>query len=448
MTHPEINNRDPLATVELHNGTVFVARQVRGASTFSMAAGIIAGSSSDVIPGTAHFFEHLPFAETTNFKNGEIHRVLRAHAGEVRASTSQDMTIFDARIPTPGYRLAIKAVADLICRPVLRHEHVIKEAKTIATEWASYAIDQQRQNDHRYRRAAFGSMTPHDVIGTDRSIQAITLDDLTWFYERHYTSDNLIVYLQGDVPPRQMLAEAIEAFVLPNGTVQSRRRPLLFRPSCRIYNSKQSAVTQTTLVFEAPTHTSKTGIAYELSKYMITTLDSPFMTEARHTKRLVYGVSTHSDISRRYAYIAFNFAAFPDHVPEVCDILVRHLAKLAHTPDSDHFQDLKNTMLVSNKEHVTRNPEQNPHNMIVQIANTGVVPPRDGYISDLTRLALDDLAAYALRYYVNSPLSVIYEGAYSVNFLTNKELAAQQLQPEPPGDLSIANKSQMPSPRS
>src|ERR1700722_18999654 len=206
---------DPQTKLLEYDGILFVARRLPAAPKFHVAAQMLTGGFEDIKAGTAHFFEHLPFGQTENFKNDAIFQYGIDHGGHVYGYTANDHTVFEARLKKGYEKEAVFAAAELVCRPVLDDHNVGRETPTILTEWAWREMNEELHRRQDMLEAAYGANAPQPVIGSYDSILSIKRSDIEDFYNTKYTAQRLIVGMEGDIEHGEMFEMAIKKFKLP-----------------------------------------------------------------------------------------------------------------------------------------------------------------------------------------------------------------------------------------
>ncbi|MDR3450422.1 MAG: pitrilysin family protein [Alphaproteobacteria bacterium] len=423
-----IENQDTQALVQIHNDAVFVARKAKAASQFKIAALIAAGALHDRIPGTAHFFEHLPFEKTAHFQDGGIHPFFVDRGGYINAYTNYDTTVYHASVLNKNFREGIYGVADLVCHPILEAHRVTREAQTITTEWAMGEMQQGRSRFRQFLRTTLGNHNPHPVVGFPESITSITVADLDSFYRAHYTMGNLIVYMQGDGDQKEMIDTAIEQFSLPPGNRNLLGPQYSFQSATSFVQLSHVVATHMAILFPSFTAgaAAKTNIGSQFSHLMLQAMDGPLMREARQEKRLVYGVTVGSDRNTRYGMDSIEVDAFPEKTPEICEVIMRQTSAMAETPDESLFDKLKKNRVANFTDYIAKNDENTPSDEARNIMLTHVVEARDTLLKNTIAATIDDVAAYMGEYYAQGPVAVLYEGKIDDRFPDHEALIAMR----------------------
>ena len=203
----------PLHTFQTSNGIRLAVNPDRWVSGVAVNLWYGVGSVHEKAgkTGFAHLFEHLMFSGSANVASGEHLAVLQAIGGNTNATTSFDRTNYFETVPRGGLDLALWLEAERLASlldsvdqvNLDTQREVVKEEKRQRYDNVPYgdAFPELMRfsfpNDHPYAHMPIGSMEDLDQA---------TLEDVHDFFHRHYSPDNLILTLSGDIAPDEGLA--------------------------------------------------------------------------------------------------------------------------------------------------------------------------------------------------------------------------------------------------
>jgi hypothetical protein len=181
------------------DGMELLFAKVPGAHTASMRFVVRAGSFEDPDgkTGLAHVLEHLIFQGTYALRETEFWDTMRKRGAHVNAFTSTEETIYALDAPTDAFSELLGIYVGAITNPALLFADLDRERRVIDTENAYHgglsmlwAFDQ----------AVFPSFNRGlTVIGTPKTREAITDDDLIAYYRRNYLPSKISVIITGDL---------------------------------------------------------------------------------------------------------------------------------------------------------------------------------------------------------------------------------------------------------
>jgi zinc protease len=152
--------------------------------------------------GLSHYVEHMIFKGTPTRSVGAISRELDAAGGRVNAYTTLDRTVFHVVLPAANWTTGLDVLADAVINASFPESEWEKEQQVILQEMAMGRDNPDRVISRLLWSTAF-RVHPyrHPVIGYEDVFTQTTREDLLAFFHRHYTPDNLIVAIAGNVDP-------------------------------------------------------------------------------------------------------------------------------------------------------------------------------------------------------------------------------------------------------
>ncbi|MCB0271640.1 MAG: insulinase family protein [Bdellovibrionales bacterium] len=165
------------------------------------------------ITGIAHFFEHLMFKETTNFKEGEFDRKLEEAGGKINAATYVDWTFYRQSLPIESFDMICELESDRMQNVILSQKQLDSEREVVANE-RRFRVDNNPTGvmyEELYK-LAFTSHPYHwPVIGWMKDIESINLEDCMTFYKQFYAPNYATIVVVGDIDTQHTL-QTIDRF--------------------------------------------------------------------------------------------------------------------------------------------------------------------------------------------------------------------------------------------
>lgn len=151
--------------------------------------------------GVSHFIEHMIFKSTSKYGPGQIDREMEGLGAELNGGTSKDWVHFYTTVASEYLPKALDVFADAIMNPQFKPEEMQKERQVVLDEIARAGSNPARSAATLFAQTAF-TAHPYRFIatGTRDSVNKLTRDDLTSYYNRYYTPSNMCVVIAGDVP--------------------------------------------------------------------------------------------------------------------------------------------------------------------------------------------------------------------------------------------------------
>ncbi|MCF7873734.1 MAG: insulinase family protein [Candidatus Omnitrophica bacterium] len=149
--------------------------------------------------GIAHFLEHMVFKGSSCYNYKKIKREIEGRGGILNGFTSQEMTAYYAHFLKKNTLITLDILLDMVLNPSLLSYEINKERDVVLEEIKMY-------NDLPGSCAATildsllwkGHPLGEDIIGTEKSVKAITRKDLVNFKNSFYIPSNIVVSFCGD----------------------------------------------------------------------------------------------------------------------------------------------------------------------------------------------------------------------------------------------------------
>ncbi|SMO92861.1 M16 family metallopeptidase [Ruegeria faecimaris] len=224
------DGHEAVTTFTLDNGMDVVVIEDHRAPVVQHMVWYRAGSADEPVgsSGVAHFLEHLLFKATDTLEAGEFSATVAANGGNDNAFTSYDYTAYFQRVAADRLELMMRMESD-------RMRNIRLSDDDIATE-RDVILEERNQRTENNPRALFGEQVSAaqylnhrygvPVIGWKHEMETLDLDDALSFYQIHYSPNNAILVVTGDVEPDEVksLAEQYYGVIPANPDLPERVR--------------------------------------------------------------------------------------------------------------------------------------------------------------------------------------------------------------------------------
>jgi predicted Zn-dependent peptidase len=199
----------------LTNGLRVASRPMRSVET--IAVGLYAPTGSRYEPaqlnGIAHLFEHMVFKGAGGRSAREISELVEDVGGDLNASTDRELTAFYASLLAPDLELGVRLLADLIRRPHFDPKHLELEKKVVLQELAEARDTASDMVFDHLQEAAFPEQPlGRPVLGSEESIDSLTVQDLNAWLVSHYGPSSLVLVAAGKLEHQQLVDLAERVF--------------------------------------------------------------------------------------------------------------------------------------------------------------------------------------------------------------------------------------------
>ena len=199
----------------LANGVTLVCDPVPGFETLalSVVAGRGARSEDASRSGWSHLLEHMVFKGAGARSARDIVEAIEAEGGQINAATGQERTSFQVRALAGGLPLALAVTADLIQRPTLDADDLVKEVHVVGQEIAEAADTPDDMVFELAHGAAFaGQSLGRPILGAVETIGAANPVTLEAWRAGVYAPDRLVISASGAADEDEFLELAERAF--------------------------------------------------------------------------------------------------------------------------------------------------------------------------------------------------------------------------------------------
>lgn len=172
--------------------------------------------------GITHFVEHLLFKGTKKRTAKDIAETFDAIGGELNALSSKEYTFFYAKVLDQYLPLAVDVLTDILMNPIFKKTDIAAERRVVLEEINMHE-DSPADLIHDYFDSELwhGHPLGKRVLGSAKTIRAITRDDIASYFRQSYVPPNIVVAAAGNVR-HNMLIDLMERSL---GKIEGRKIP-------------------------------------------------------------------------------------------------------------------------------------------------------------------------------------------------------------------------------
>lgn len=239
----------------------FVPRPQTGVVTSSIMYKV--GSRDEICgeTGLAHMLEHMLFKPTVfdvkRKSDPAAMRFERETGCTLNAYTSRDRTNYFFSYPKEHFNRALQIEAERMHGVLLTDAEFLPERTNVLSEFDMYAGDELFTLSVEMMGVALQSHPyGHETIGYRADIEAYTTEKLEAFYRAHYTPENAIYVIVGDITEKEMKEALLLHFkdIPRSSTLMSRRE---------ITEPKQTGIRTTTVTRPSETQVYGIGVKHD-----------------------------------------------------------------------------------------------------------------------------------------------------------------------------------------
>ncbi len=151
--------------------------------------------------GISHLLEHLMFSGSANIPDGKFDEILHANGGESNAFTTQDYTSYYLSVPSSKVELGMWLDSDRLAEFPVNEEgleiqrKVVMEEKLQVHDNSPYGSLEYESAKRLFKSSGYR----WQIIGDEKHIASITLDDIRKYYNKFYSPENMVLTIAGDI---------------------------------------------------------------------------------------------------------------------------------------------------------------------------------------------------------------------------------------------------------
>lgn len=227
--NPSTSGNDTML-VRLKNGlTVYIIRDSRFPLVCTrLFVGTGSANETAEQAGISHVLEHMVFKGTGKRPKGQVARDVESLGGYLNAATSFDKTWFITDMPAKHWKTGMDVVKDMAFHPSLDPAELEAEKDVIVSELKGGDDTPTRRLFEDLQVAGLAhTVYGRPIIGFEKTIRAVTADDLRAYIRTWYQPQNMMLLVAGDIDPKAVLAHAEELFGdLKNDTILPEPAPV------------------------------------------------------------------------------------------------------------------------------------------------------------------------------------------------------------------------------
>ncbi len=323
----------------LDNGLRILLVPVGNFQSISVGVFVKIGSryEDEARSGISHLIEHLLFKGTPRHPTAKIiAEAIEGIGGVSNAYTSQETTVYYAKVAANQASTAIDVLADIIRHPLFDPAELEKERYIIGEEinmmmdspedWVSVLLDQVIWPNHPLGR---------DIAGTHASLAGISRDHVLSFYQAGYHPHNMLIAVGGAFEAAEVVAQLNELL----GSWQSAPEPT-FEPAPTVHNKpswlvEDRPIEQGHLTLALPalhrTHPDRYALSV-LNAVLGEGMSSRLFLRVREEEGLAYAVDSGLNLLADTGSLVVYAGVDADRATEALQAILEELSRLRDEP--------------------------------------------------------------------------------------------------------------------
>ena len=341
--------------------------------------------------GCSHFLEHLLFKGTPTRSAREIAELIDAVGGDMNAYTTKEYTAFYVRVLDESAEMGLDVLCDLMYAPAFRPDEVEAERQVILEEILMHGDEPADLVHEVFAEAMYPDHAlGREVLGTEETIEAMTVDRIAGFYEHHYRPGNMVIGAAGKLDHDAFVAGLEARFAgRSGGSTPVRVAPTAAVEPLRVVTRDTE---QAHLVLGVPGLDRQHPDRYALSVLNHALgggLSSRLFQEIREKRGLAYSVYSYRSAFADTGSLCIYAGTNPERVAEVLDLMVTEVDRVASDGLTDRelavaVGHLKGEMALALEDSAAR-MSRIGRSLLVH----GAIPSQDDVVAHIESVTLD-----------------------------------------------------------
>lgn len=361
--------------------------------------------------GIAHLIEHLLFKNSYR-KNKNIHLEIDRLGGELDAFTTREGTYFILKILRSQLSRGLKLLSNIVMNPEFNEEDLEIEKKIIKEEIRMYKDSPEEIGLDLFLKSLWGDHPlAREILGTEESIDTISLDKVMDFYKREYHAKNMIIAISGDLSFKKV-CELIENNFSLNSKYHNSKKGSshpIFRPRRLILKENFEQIQFFWGTEGYKPHDERKFSLYLLSLALGGGMSSRLFQELREKKGLVYNIETQGIGFRDTTLFTIYTATTPKFFRKTLTSLSEQIEKLKKEGLSKEEIDVAKKQSIYNFLMSLENPKYRLFYYLDSILIYGKIILPIEVIRNLRRINLENINE-TIEYIFNKPFSLLALG--------------------------------------
>ncbi len=323
---------------KFENGATLIYFKHNVNNTTKILSGFISGAQKDIIPGTAHYLEHM----MSNL--GENQKIARKYDIITNACTTHSYVAFDLNIPNKYIDYGMRLLKQMTFNKKFNKHEFENERNAILQERLIYTKEESGIDDLYYK-----SFSSQGLLGSEDDIKKITIPDLQKYQEQNFVAENLVICVTSSLD-FEIIKQKIEQNIVSKvkSDISKKNVPYkdvkLNEKSYFVYEPDPNVKTVSITFGLVDKMSLETASVYSYVDDFVFNDDFSglLIKKLRTEKGLVYSASMSTMCgANNDAYKVFNITTSKDHVNEAIEVLGEVLEIARNGLTQKQYQDYK-----------------------------------------------------------------------------------------------------------
>ena len=199
----------------LDNGLILLVSENHRLPLISIHAFVLAGVDQNPLdrPGIAALTSRLVTEGTRNYEVHEIYEIIENTGGNLTTFCERELSGISLLIPSPDLGLGLDLLQEILAGPTFPEDRFQLEKKKVLSQLQAMGDEPHTVAAHRLRRWIYqGSPLQYPVLGVQKSVSDLQVDDLNKFHLQQYSPQSTILVIVGAVDSTDVISQSEDRF--------------------------------------------------------------------------------------------------------------------------------------------------------------------------------------------------------------------------------------------
>ncbi|MFB3068958.1 MAG: M16 family metallopeptidase [Acidobacteriota bacterium] len=199
----------------LDNGLILLVSENHRLPLISIDAFVLAGVDQNPLdrPGISALTSRLVTEGTRKYGVHEIYEIIENTGGNLTTFCERELSGISLLTPSQDLGLGLDLLQEILAGPTFPEDRFQLEKKKVLSQLQAMGDDPQTVAAHRLRHWIYqGSPLQHPVLGVQKSLNELQVDQLKKFHRQQYSPQSTILVIVGAVDSKDVISQSEARF--------------------------------------------------------------------------------------------------------------------------------------------------------------------------------------------------------------------------------------------
>ncbi|MGB7334236.1 MAG: pitrilysin family protein [Salaquimonas sp.] len=321
-----------IEVTKLANGVTVALNHMPHLETVAFGTWVKAGARNENLNehGIAHLLEHMAFKGTKQRSARQIVEQIEDVGGDINASTSVEMTAYNARMMAEDIDIGMEVIHDILSNSVFEDKELKREKHVILQEIGAANDMPDDLVFDAFQNAAYGGQPiGRPILGTPETVNGFSKNHLDNYLSKHYRAPNMIISAAGKIDSDSLLKKIENLYADYSPELTEASAPAQYVGGTALIE-RETTETQIVLGFEGRAYQAKDFYASQLLSMILGGgMSSRLFQEIREKHGYCYSIFAFHWAFSDTGVFGINAATGDEDLPKIMPLIIDELKRAA-----------------------------------------------------------------------------------------------------------------------